>query len=59
MEVSVLVKIIDDHKKWIKKEGGKRANFSCEDLRFANLRGANLEGADLSGVDLEGAKIDL
>jgi hypothetical protein len=39
-----------DHLKWLRAEGGKRA-----DLRGADLRGADLWGADLWGADLRGA----
>lgn len=38
-----LKKILDDHAKWLRGDGGRRA-----DLRGANLRGANLSEADLS-----------
>ena len=42
--------ILEDHKKWVLGEGGKRA-----DLSRADLSGAVLHGADLSGAVLRGA----
>lgn len=47
-----LKKILDDHKLWLTKKGGVRANLRGADLRGANLRGANLIGADLRGANL-------
>ena len=47
-----LQSILDEHIKWLKNEGGARA-----DLRRANLRGANLREADLCGADLRGADL--
>lgn len=38
---------MNEHKKWLKEEGGE-----CADLRYADLRNADLSGADLSGADL-------
>ena len=59
-------KILSEHLKWLKGEGGERADLSEADLseadlrranlRRANLRLADLSGADLSGADLRGAK---
>jgi len=62
-----LVKILDDHKKWLTNDCGARAdlrdanlrgaNLRGADLRDANLRGANLRGANLRGADLRGADL--
>ena len=59
-------KILSEHLKWLKGEGGERADLrranlseadlSGADLRWANLSEADLSGADLSGADLSGAK---
>ena len=60
--------IIENHKKWLNKEsGGKIANLSGADLRWADLSGAdlrradlseaNLKWADLRGADLRGASL--
>ena len=56
--------IIADHNKWLKNEGGKRANLAGADLYGADLRGADLEGAKLEWVnlcmaDLEGAELPI
>jgi hypothetical protein len=55
-------KILEDHQKWVKGEGGSRANLSEVDLRGYDLNGANLSGADLyeanlNGVDLSNANL--
>ena len=58
MEQEKLNEIIADHNKWLKNEGGKRANLAGADLYGADLRGADLEGANLRGAVLEGAKLE-
>jgi hypothetical protein len=65
MSKEELAKIIAEHAKWIRGEGGARANLSGANLSRANLSraylsradlsGANLSGAGLSGADLSGA----
>ena len=52
MTTDKLKKILDQHKKWLVCDGGKRADLKHTDLRGADLRGANLEGADLEGAFL-------
>lgn len=52
MNTDKLQKILADHGKWLRGEGGKRA-----DLRGADPRGADLRGADLRGADLQGAHL--
>jgi len=47
--------ILENHKKWLTNEGGKRANLSGANLNGAYLMDANLRGADLSGANLNGA----
>ena len=49
---------ISEHGKWLKDEGGKRANLSGANLYGANLHNANLYGADLYGADLYGANLN-
>ncbi|AVU89681.1 hypothetical protein C0Z06_06650 [Listeria monocytogenes] len=44
--------ILENHGKWLRVEGGERANLSCANLRNANLRNANLTNADLSDANL-------
>ena len=50
-----LAAIIEAHAKWLRSDGGSRADLSGADLSGANLSGANLSGAYLSGADLSGA----
>ena len=54
-------KIIENHKHWLNKDvdgwDNMKADFSNQDLSYANLRGTDLRGADLSGTDLRGANI--
>jgi hypothetical protein len=52
-----LKKILDEHAKWARGDGGKRANLGGAGLRGADLRGAYLEGANLGGADLGGADL--
>ena len=57
MSKEELAKIIAEHAKWVRGDGGARANLSRADLSGANLYGANLSGANLSGADLSGANL--
>jgi hypothetical protein len=57
MEATELKQILDDHLKWLKDEGGKRADLQEADLQRAYLRGADLRGADLQGADLRRADL--
>ena len=50
-------KILSEHLKWLKGEGGERADLSGADLRKADLREADLCGADLRLADLRGANL--
>ena len=52
-----LNRILEDHKLWLKDEGGKRADLSYANLRGAYLRGADLRGANLIGAYLMGANL--
>jgi uncharacterized protein YjbI with pentapeptide repeats len=47
-----LEKILAEHVKWLRGEGGSGA-----DLRSADLRSADLSGADLSGANLRSANL--
>ncbi|EKJ3603317.1 pentapeptide repeat-containing protein [Listeria monocytogenes] len=54
--------ILENHGKWLRNEGGDRADLSNADLkntnlRFANLRLAYLRGANLRFADLRGADL--
>ncbi|EHC6582660.1 pentapeptide repeat-containing protein [Listeria monocytogenes] len=54
--------ILENHGKWLRNEGGERADLSNADLkntnlRFANLRLAYLRGANLRLADLRGADL--
>lgn len=54
--------ILENHGKWLRNEGGEKADLSNADLkntnlRFANLRLADLRGADLSYANLRGADL--
>lgn len=52
-----LNKILEDHKKWLNKQGGKFANLRGVDLRGFDLIYANLSHANLSYVDLSYANL--
>ncbi len=49
--------VLAEHFKWLRDEGGQRADLSRADLSGANLSRANLSRADLSGADLSGANL--
>ena len=57
MKKTELKKVLNDHLKWLKGEGGKRADLSGADLRETNLRDVNLRHANLKGADLTGADL--
>ena len=52
MKQKQIEKILEEHKAWLNRTGGAKA-----DLHGANLRGADLCGADLCGADLCGADL--
>lgn len=56
MTTKEISKVLHEHAKWIKGNGGKRANLSGADLRGSNLSGANLRCANLHSANLNGAK---
>jgi hypothetical protein len=57
MDAGKLQEILDNHKKWLKGEGGTRANLREANLTRANLTGANLTGANLTEAVLTGANL--
>ena len=62
MTTDKLKKILDQHKAWLRGEGGERANLSYADLSHVDLhetdlRRANLTEADLSGANVYGANL--
>ena len=52
-----LKKILEEHKKWLNRDGGIRADLSRADLTEADLIGADLRGADLREADLTEADL--
>jgi hypothetical protein len=57
MDDQELKTILDAHAKWLRNEGGKRANLGGANLTRANLTGANLRGADLREANLRWASL--
>lgn len=49
--------ILENHGKWLRNEGGERANLSNIDLNGLDLSGSNLEGAHLKNTNLTGANL--
>ncbi|HAB7368952.1 TPA_asm: hypothetical protein GYO32_01490 [Listeria monocytogenes] len=49
--------ILENHGKWLRNEGGDRADLSNADLKNTNLRFANLRLAYLSNANLRGANL--
>ena len=57
MTTAEISEVLHEHAKWLKGEGGKRANLHGANLRGADLHGANLRGANLHGANLRGADL--
>ena len=57
MDKEQLKYVLESHGKWLRHEGGERANLYGADLLGANLRGANLRWADLRGANLREANL--
>ncbi|EAC8108508.1 pentapeptide repeat-containing protein [Listeria monocytogenes] len=49
--------ILENHGKWLRDEGGERADLTGADLRHTNLSNAVLTGADLTHANLTGADL--
>ncbi|EAF3890333.1 hypothetical protein CWT29_09500 [Listeria monocytogenes] len=49
--------ILENHEKWLRDEGGERADLRCADLREADLREVNLSYANLRHADLSNADL--
>ena len=54
-----LLKILEDHRRWVESEGkeGRRANLGLANLQNADLSGANLQGAFIAEANLQGANL--
>ena len=50
MESTELIRVLGEHDRWVKAEGGGRAYLRGADLSGADLRRADLRRADLSGA---------
>ncbi|ELP8596448.1 pentapeptide repeat-containing protein [Listeria monocytogenes] len=64
MKQEELYIILENHGKWLRNEGGEKADLSNADLKNTNLRHVNLRLADLRGAnlrlaDLRGANLRL
>ncbi|EKZ1078687.1 pentapeptide repeat-containing protein [Listeria monocytogenes] len=64
MKQKELYIILENHGKWLRNEGGEKADLSNADLKNTNLRHVNLRLADLRGAnlrlaDLRGANLRL
>ena len=57
MDKEQLAEILDSHGKWLRGEGGSRADLSGADLRSADLSLVDLSLVDLSFVDLRRADL--
>jgi len=57
MEIKELDIILKNHKLWLIKNIGQRADLQDADLQGANLRGANLRRANLQDADLQDADL--
>lgn len=57
MTVDKLQVILEEHKKWLEGNGGRRADLRGFDLRWFDLQGVDLQLAGLRGVDLRWADL--
>ncbi len=57
MKQKQIEKILEEHKAWLNRTGGAKANLCGANLRDADLRGADLRGADLRDADLRDADL--
>jgi len=57
MTENEIKEILENHKKWLNEDGGKKANLRYANLRYTDFKGVNLTGADLTGADLTGANL--
>ena len=57
MKQEQIEKILEEHKAWLNRTGGAKADLCGADLCGANLRDADLRGADLRGAYLYGANL--
>ncbi|EAE5597832.1 pentapeptide repeat-containing protein [Listeria monocytogenes] len=57
MNQETLNAIIEKHEKWLRNEGGEKADLRSADLRYANLSGADLRSADLRSANLRYANL--
>ncbi|EOE4824814.1 pentapeptide repeat-containing protein, partial [Listeria monocytogenes] len=49
--------ILENHGKWLRDEGGERADLTSADLRHTNLSNAVLTSADLRHANLSNANL--
>jgi hypothetical protein len=57
MNTEQLQHTLEQHKLWLRGEGGQKANLSGSDLSGSNLYGCDLREADLSGSNLRGCNL--
>ena len=57
MKQEQIEKILEEHKAWLNRTGGAKADLHGADLCGADLCGADLRDADLCGADLRGADL--
>ncbi|HCW3285174.1 TPA: pentapeptide repeat-containing protein [Listeria monocytogenes] len=58
MKQEELYIILENHGKWLRNEGGEKADLSNADLKNTNLRHVNLRLADLRGANLSIADLN-
>lgn len=57
MTTEELQAVLNEHEKWLRGTGGKRANLWGSEIWGANLKGVDLGGANLMGANLKGANL--
>ena len=52
-----IAEVLAEHLKWLRGEGGKRANMRGAYMQGAYMQGANMQGADMRGAYMQGANM--
>jgi len=47
--------VLADHARWLRGEGGKRADMHGANMHRADMHGANMQGANMQGAYMRGA----
>jgi hypothetical protein len=49
--------VLAEHARWLRGEGGERADMRGADMQGADIQGADIQGANMQGADMRGANM--